>query len=149
MARQLEATQAQLAMLANRTGFTPAALLFQHPMMLERRPEDAEPGKTEDKSRKAAPRMAPSAALPKAEKPEPSGKASVGLPQTSKEQIKPEAPKPTPRLSKETTGRAERISAKNEPRRGPAAREVGSPPSARALFLPPTLKPIDEEWEFQ
>jgi hypothetical protein len=149
----------------NRPGLPPAALLFQLPLALQPN-VDAQSGKTEDKPRKAPPRIAPTAALPpKAiNPPEPESTATVGTSRGAKEPMKPEAPKPSPRAGKEpvgkeptgkeAAGKAERISARtetrSEPRRPSPAREtVNSLPNARVLFLPPTLQPIDEEWEFE
>jgi hypothetical protein len=152
MARQLEAAQTRLAALGSRTEFTPAALLFQSSMMLPRIPDNAEPGKTEEKPRKAPPRPAPSAALPSkpVEPSEPDRKPNAGPSQGSREQAKPEAPKPSTRVGRTSAGNADRISVTSEPRRSPPPpREVDIEPRARVLYLPPALQPIDEEWEFQ
>jgi hypothetical protein len=140
----------------NRSDFTPAALLFQLPLTLQPNPDNAGAGRAEDKTRKASVRVAPTAALPaKAiNPPDPDSTATVGTPRGAKELAKPETPKPAPRGDREPAGKPEKVSAKNEvrsePRRAAPAREaVGNSSNPRVLFLPPTLQPIDEEWEFE
>jgi hypothetical protein len=161
-ARGLKGGRAQeRAQWETRPGFTPAALLFQLPLTLPSGPDDAAPGRTEDRARKAAPaRVAPTAALPKAVSPaEPESTATVVAPRGAREQARPEAAKPLPpRPDRDVPAKPEKTSARNEtrsearsePRRASPGRETNdSAPNARVLFLPRALQPIDEEWEFQ